>query len=57
MGIPHSFFDDILGILPWKTRHGLTPNLAQGAWWSIQSKLGESYCIKVSEVSGSGQSS
>lgn len=57
MGDSHSFFDDTLGILPWKTRRGLTPDLAQGVWLSTRSKSGESYCVNVSEVPGSGQGS
>lgn len=46
----YSFYDDTLGILPWKTRRELIPDRAQGVWLSIRRKLGESYCNNVSEV-------
>ena len=48
----YSFFGDILDILSWKTRRGLTPNLARDVWLSIRSKSGESYCNNVSKMLG-----
>ena len=55
IGSFYSFFGDILDILSWKTRRGLTLNLAQDVWLSIRNKSGENYCNNVRKMPGYNQ--